>query len=141
MKRKTMAADARMAMIPWRIESAPSDGPTVRSSRIFTGAGRAPALRTLAGAAASSVVKPPRWGALPPRPLHVRLLVDKLELEKRGLPDQGLGPLGILEPGKLDQDSILPLLLNRGLGDPQLVDSISDRLQALANREVGDLPR
>ena len=31
-----------MAIMPWRMESAPSDGPTVRSSRICTGAGRAP---------------------------------------------------------------------------------------------------
>ena len=44
---------------PFRMESAPRDGPTVRSSRIWTGAGRAPARSTIARSLASSAVKPP----------------------------------------------------------------------------------
>ena len=36
------------------------------------------------------------------RGLRVALVVDQLELEKRGLADQGLGPLRVLHPRELD---------------------------------------
>ena len=58
--------EAAMAIMPWRMESAPSDGPTVRSSRICTGAGSAPARRTMARSRASSTVKFPVMTARPP---------------------------------------------------------------------------
>ncbi len=54
-----------MAIMPWRIESAPSEGPTVRSSSTWTGAGSAPARSTMARSVASSVVKPPVIWARP----------------------------------------------------------------------------
>ena len=52
--------------VPLSIESCPSDGPTVRSSRMFTGAGSAPARRTIARSVASSIVKEPVIWACPP---------------------------------------------------------------------------
>ena len=51
---------------PLWIESRPRDGPTVRSSMIFTGAGKAPARSTMARSLASWVVKEPVILALPP---------------------------------------------------------------------------
>ena len=66
MKRKTAAAEPTMAIIPWRMESAPSDGPTVRSSRMVTGAGSAPARSTMARSRASSTVNCPVMTARPP---------------------------------------------------------------------------
>ena len=65
MNRNTSAVEARIATIPWRMESAPSDGPTVRSSSTWTGAGSAPARSTMARSVASSVVKPPVIWARP----------------------------------------------------------------------------
>ena len=41
--------------VPLLTESAPSDGPTILSSIIFTGAGNAPALSTMAISIASSI--------------------------------------------------------------------------------------
>ena len=55
-----------MEISPFLIESAPREGPTVRSSMILTGAGRAPARRTIARSCASSVVKFPVMRASPP---------------------------------------------------------------------------
>ena len=46
------------AIRPWSMESWPSDGPTVRSSMIRSGAGRAPALRTSARSEASDICEP-----------------------------------------------------------------------------------
>ena len=47
------------------MESSPSEGPTVLSSMTFTGAGRAPALKTVARSLASSALKLPSIMALP----------------------------------------------------------------------------
>jgi len=55
-----------MDLKPFSIESFPREGPTVLSSMILTGAGRAPALRTMARSRASSVVKRPVIWAFPP---------------------------------------------------------------------------
>ncbi len=59
------------AVRPERIESSPRLGPTVRSSMIFTGAGSAPARRTMARLRASSERKFPSTIPAPPgmRPL------------------------------------------------------------------------
>ena len=65
MKRTTARAPAAVETMPFRMESAPSDGPTVRSSRIWTGAGRAPARRMMARSRASSAVNPPEIWACP----------------------------------------------------------------------------
>ena len=53
-------------MTPWRIESLPNDGPTVRSSAISTGAGNAPARRTIDKSRASLISKLPVIDARPP---------------------------------------------------------------------------
>src|SRR6266481_2494377 len=136
MKTKTISAEAAMAMRPWRIESAPSDGPTVRSSSTVTGAGSAPARSTMARSRASSIVKVPVMTARPPgmRVLHAGALVEEPELEVRGLADEGLGPLGILQAGQLDQDAILSLPRDGGLGHAELVHPVADGLHALPDR-------
>ena len=54
------------ARIPLSMESCPREGPTVTFWMIFTGAGRAPARRTMARSEASSGVKDPLIWALPP---------------------------------------------------------------------------
>src|SRR5215831_539713 len=54
MKMNTTMAEPAMAISPLRIESAPSEGPTVRSSRMVTGAGKAPARSTIARSGAPS---------------------------------------------------------------------------------------
>src|SRR4029453_14202041 len=71
MKMNTTTAEALMEISPGRMESAPSDGPTVRSSRSTTGAGRAPARSTMARSRASSTVK---WPVMTARPLGTRSL-------------------------------------------------------------------
>ena len=47
------------AIFPANIESAPRSGPTERSSKIISGAGNAPALKSTAKSAASSAENPP----------------------------------------------------------------------------------
>ena len=76
MKSTTARAAAAVEMRPLRIESAPSEGPTVRSSRNCTGAGSAPARRTIARSVASSVVNPPVIWA---RPDGMRSRIDGAE--------------------------------------------------------------
>jgi hypothetical protein len=66
MKTKTTTAEPAMAIIPCRMESAPSEGPTVRSSMMVTGAGSAPARSTMARSRASSTVNCPVMTARPP---------------------------------------------------------------------------
>ena len=56
-----------LATLPAAIESAPSPGPTVRSSKIIKGAGSAPARKSNAKSLASSVVNPPLICPLPPK--------------------------------------------------------------------------
>src|SRR5206468_9503319 len=67
--------------------------------------------------------------------LLVRL--DELELEERRLADQLLRALPVEEAGELDQDAVVALLLKRGLGDAELVDSIPDDLHRLVDRVLG----
>src|SRR5947208_2449202 len=55
---------------------APSDGPTVRSSRTTTGAGSAPARRTMARSRASSMVN---WPVMTARPPGMRSLIRGAE--------------------------------------------------------------
>ncbi len=55
-----------MEMIPFFMESDPREGPTVLSSMISTGAGSAPARKTMARSRASSVSKFPVMRASPP---------------------------------------------------------------------------
>ena len=52
--------------VPCSMESRPRDGPTVRFSRILTGAGSDPARSTMARSVASWEVKEPLIWALPP---------------------------------------------------------------------------
>ena len=73
------------------------------------------------------------------RPLHVAALVHQLELQQRGLADERLGPLRILDSGQLDQDVPLSLALDGGFRDPELVDAVADGLQRLVHREVADV--
>ena len=67
--------------------------------------------------------------ALAPRRLRVDALVDQLELEERGLADEGLGALGILHARELDEDAIVALLLDGRLGHAELVDAVADGLE------------
>ena len=60
--------------------------------------------------------------------------LDELELEERRLADQLLRALPVEEAGELDQDAVVALLLKRGLGDAELVDSIPDDLHRLIGR-------
>ncbi len=60
------------ALMPLSIDSWPSEGPTVRSSRTVTGAGREPARSTMARSWASAVVKLPDMLARPP-PMRSRM--------------------------------------------------------------------
>ena len=59
MNTKTSAMPSSDARMPSRIESAPTDGPTVRSSSITSGIGSAPERSCTAVFAASSRVKSP----------------------------------------------------------------------------------
>src|SRR2546421_807107 len=72
MNSTTAMAEAAMAIMPWRIESAPSEGPTVRSSSTATGAGNAPARSTMARSRASSTVN---WPVITARPPGIRSLI------------------------------------------------------------------
>jgi hypothetical protein len=65
MNSTTARAAAAVETRPLRIESAPSEGPTVRSSSTCTGAGRAPARSTMARSVASAEVNPPVIWARP----------------------------------------------------------------------------
>src|SRR5262249_19586632 len=56
-----------------------------------------------------------------------------------GLAVQPLGPPRVLDPGELDQDPVLALLLDGRLGDAELVDAVPDRLERLAHGQVAEL--
>src|SRR5437660_1218846 len=66
MKTITSATPTMLATAPAWIESAPSSAPTVRSSRIVIGAGRAPARSSSARSLADCTVKLPEMMPLPP---------------------------------------------------------------------------
>ena len=66
MKISTRMRPMMQAILPARIESAPRSGPTVRSSRMVSGAGKAPARSSNARSFASTVVKLPEMMPEPP---------------------------------------------------------------------------
>src|SRR6266542_708731 len=70
--------------------------------------------------------------------LRVHRVVDQLELEERGLADEGLRPLGVLDARELDQDAVVSLLHDGGLGHPELVHAVADRLQPLPHGEAAE---
>ena len=67
MKSSTVIRPMIEAMMPARIESEPSEGPTERSSTTLSLAGKAPERRTMARSVASWVVKRPEIWPEPPR--------------------------------------------------------------------------
>ena len=84
----------------------------------------------------------PSGAALAGRPLGVGALVEQAELEERRLAEQGLGPFRVLHAGELDEDPVVALLLDGGLGHAELVDAVADGLEGLPDGEVaqcGDL--
>src|SRR6266545_3754309 len=167
MKMTTARAAVRVERRPLRIESAPSDGPTVRSSSTLTGAGSAPARSTMARSVASSVVNPPVIWARPDGirsritgaecTLPSRTMASRLPTFASVRSEKALAPAELnstdtygslvfwsMDTRELDQDAVVALLLNRGLRHPELVHAVADRLQPLAHREVperGDLLR
>ena len=75
-----MTADmpAMAATTPWRMEAAPSEGPTVRVSRMVSEAGREPVRSSLDRVATSSWVKEPvisPWSRMPDWMLATSLTV------------------------------------------------------------------
>ena len=67
MKAITKIIPSTQAILPARIESAPSPGPTVRSSRMVSGAGSAPARSSKARSCTSCTLKRPEMMPLPPK--------------------------------------------------------------------------
>ena len=67
MKTMTSTTPTMQAVVPALIESAPRSGPTVRSSRMMSGAGKAPARSNSARSVADCTVKLPEMTPLPPR--------------------------------------------------------------------------
>ena len=65
--------------------------------------------------------------------------VDHAELQGRGGPEDLLRPRRVLDTGQLDDDPVLPLLLDDRLGHTELVDAIAQRGDVLLNREALDL--
>ena len=63
---KTVKSPTITARVPCAMESAPRLGPTILSSIIFTGAGRAPALNIIARSFASFMLANPSICVLPP---------------------------------------------------------------------------
>ena len=65
-----------------------------------------------------------------------RALLDDLQLEQAGRPDDLLRPVHVGDAGQLHQDLIaaLSLLRDARLGDAELVDAALDRLPRLDNR-------
>src|SRR5258706_7484315 len=68
------------------------------------------------------------------RRVHV-VLVHHPHLEGRGAPEDLLGLGGVLHAGELHHDAVRALLLDHGLGDPQLVDAVVQSLDVLLERE------
>src|SRR5262249_45133873 len=60
--------------------------------------------------------------------------VDQLEGQLGGAAQQRLDVLGIVDPGQLDKDAILPLALDRRLLGAGLVDPAADDLDRLVDR-------
>jgi hypothetical protein len=59
------------------------------------------------------------------------LQVDELELEKAGRADDVLDAGRVVDAGELDDDAVVPLRLDRRLGDTESVDAVSDGLDGL----------
>src|SRR5206468_710345 len=149
MKRMTSALPTTKESTPLRIESCPSDGPTVRSSISLSGAGSAPLRSTLARSWASVKSK---WPSIRPRPPVIGALLsgadsttpsrvierarlrparDQLELEERRAADQLLGALRVLDAGELHHDLVAALRLHGRLRHAELVDAVADDLEGL----------
>ena len=56
---------------------------------------------------------------------------DELELQQAGLPDDGLGPIDVLDAGKLDEDAVTALSGDGRLGHAELVHAVSQALEHL----------
>ena len=67
MKHTTSSKPIAIDSVPLLIESAPKDAPTVLSSAIVTGTGKAPALKTIAMSSASSIESNPSITVPPPK--------------------------------------------------------------------------
>ena len=61
-------------------------------------------------------------------PVAVLVWLQQLELEQRGLADQILGALHVLDTGQLDDDAVRALPLNDRLGHAELIDAVADHL-------------
>src|SRR5206468_2847719 len=68
-----------------------------------------------------------------------RPLVEQLELEQRGLADEGLGARRVLDARQLDQDLIRALARDRGLAHTELIDAVADGLEPLTDGVVAQL--
>ena len=71
----------------------------------------------------------------------LRRIGDEAELEQRGVLDQLLDALGIVDAGKLQHDAARaePLSLDHRLGDAEGVDPVADGLLGLAHRLLADV--
>ena len=67
------------------------------------------------------------------------LVVDHAELQRRGGSEDLLRPGGVLDPGQLDDDPVLALLLDDRLRHPELVDAVAQGGDVLLDREALDL--
>src|SRR5262245_4236368 len=71
-------------------------------------------------------------------------VVNDLEFEDRGLADQFLGSLRVLDTWQLDQDFVVALARDGGFANSQLVDPVPNRLLRLVHRTdpgLGDFTR
>src|SRR5437879_3185147 len=133
MKITTRITPTMLATAPAWIESAPSSAPTVRSSRIWIGAGAG-------GVAAAASLLGSRQDfvagrqAAAPRVLDRHALVNQLKAQLGGAAQQRLDMLGIVDAGQLDEDAILPLALDRRLLGAGLVNAAADDLDRLLDR-------
>ena len=69
-----------------------------------------------------------------------RARLHQRELEERGVLDQVLDPLGIVDARQLDEDAVLALAGDQRLRHAELVDAVADRLDGLRDGVVLDQP-
>src|SRR5947208_355190 len=131
MKMMTRPLPTANDSMPWRIEARPSDGPTVRSSAIVTGAGIAAARSTIVCPRARARQRLAALGLAqaariltPEDAFHRLVLGEKLELQNRRLADDPLGALGVRLTRQLYEDRIAATALNERLGQTELIDAI-----------------
>src|SRR6266550_1039143 len=130
MKMMTSITPTMLATAPAWIESAPSSAPTVRSSKIWIGAGAAAATPLLDRR--QDLVARRQTAAS--RVLDRHALVDQLKAQLGGAAQQRLHMLGIVDPRQLHEDAVLPLALDRRLLGAGLVDAATDDLDRLLDR-------